>query len=1455
MLVRNWLEGFYRRLFPVGFGRLARNRRRQLRERRCTLHPTVAAWVDSLEERVLLATAASGEVLINSTVAGLQEFGAGSDRSFAVTPTGTLILAWGAADESSSEPAGEQGLGGTAFATTVAATTQVWARLVDVQGTPVGPQILVSDTPCLEAGNTVAGTAGSERFVVVWESTGNALDASGSGVFARLFSGDGTPLGNEFRVNLTTAGDQADPTVAWLSATSFVVGWSGAGTGDSQGVFTRVFDATGAPLTTEVQVNQQSEGVQKEPALVSLPNVGYQVAWSGAGPGDTEGIFSRPFDFTGQPLADAFRVNMLADGVQQSPALARTGSGATVLVAWQAPGEAGDTSDWGVFARQMRPTGTPVGDEFLVNQTTTGSQQNPVLVWFNEESFVVAWEGNGTGDADGVFRREFDLHNAPRIDEQLVNTTTAGVQHFPALRPYNLGYTVGWSGAGSGDDSGIFIQAFVPQNLAGWAFSPQGGTEAGRGRAELAAGNVVLREGDSFSVALSRGLVVPAAPSFVQFHFSDLQFDTTDATGINDAFEAALVDAHGDPLVHPLVVGRDASFNVTEGEPLAKSASVLLAGQTVQFDLSHLSPGTAARLVVRLVNNDRDVNTSVVVSPFEVLPGSLGTPLGIPPESNAALSSLPSRRFEQLTDVTGSVRMDYGRTTLSENPEDLATEVLLTNLGTTALHGSVLAVFDRFSDPAVSLVGPSGFLPDGRPYLDLTAFVPDGDLIQGEATGRAPLVFRNPNGAQFTYGITILAELNRSPTGFDSTPVREIASGTDYRYSAVASDPDQQALSYTLVIGPQGMAIDPATGLVTWPTQTADVGSHSITLRATDPYGQFVEQSFDLVVSATLLNRPPIFTSAPPTDAVVASPFEVLTYATGGAPAAVTAGIFGSGSVSVVTANPGDQTLGLLGGAEQGRLQPTQPLNVGEPPPAALPTAIVAPIPVDLGFSPNTYQNIERDLGVETADVNADGIPDLIAVVVTGSENYFSTASVGYVGIRLGNGDGTFRPGWQATLPAVANRSSAASEVLFADVTSDSKPDLVLAQYVGNRLLVYAGNGDGTFAPTPITSPWVGSASLMQLADFNGDGELDAAMFENNASGQFRSGIAVLMGDGAGSFGAETFYPAANDNQFAGYAIDVDGVNGPDLVRVSYVDQALIVRLNDGQGAFGAALFSTVYAIGNNGLDPLAHFVTNPISAYFGDFDHDGKIDAEVSTATLGLFFLRGTGDGHFGDGTAGGNRANIPIFQPTGFDNFPSAYHGDGLARDFNGDGELDVIFGNGASAQLFIGLGRGDGTFAQSFYNAQYTPDIGTGSVRGDTNTSTVNVADYNLDGVMDVLVVSHRNPYRPGGAAVVLGDRAGTLRAAHVVPANDSGIGPPFVTADFDNDGIPDVAAISNSIAVSLGRGDGTFAPFELGIHVPAGGGEVLAGSLITRDFDGDGNMDLAWVGLDSVQGGAP
>jgi hypothetical protein len=68
--------------------------------------------------------------------------------------------------------------------------------------------------------------------------------------------------------------------------------------------------------------------------------------------------------------------------------------------------------------------------------------------------------------------------------------------------------------------------------------------------------------------------------------------------------------------------------------------------------------------------------------------------------------------------------------------------------------------------------------------------------------------------------------------------------------------------------------------------------------------------------------------------------------------------------------------------------------------------------------------------------------------------------------------------------------------------------------------------------------------------------------------------------------------------------------------------------------------------------------------------------------------------------------------------------------------------------------------------------------------------------------------------------------------------------LVTADFNGDGILDVAAadeIGNTVAILLGRGDGTFQP---PVTYP-GGGEPFA--IAVGDFDADGNLDLAVTSL--------
>src|SRR5215472_9807957 len=64
--------------------------------------------------------------------------------------------------------------------------------------------------------------------------------------------------------------------------------------------------------------------------------------------------------------------------------------------------------------------------------------------------------------------------------------------------------------------------------------------------------------------------------------------------------------------------------------------------------------------------------------------------------------------------------------------------------------------------------------------------------------------------------------------------------------------------------------------------------------------------------------------------------------------------------------------------------------------------------------------------------------------------------------------------------------------------------------------------------------------------------------------------------------------------------------------------------------------------------------------------------------------------------------------------------------------------------------------------------------------------------------------------------------------------------IVAADFNNDGVLDLAVTNNSdntISVLLGRPDGTFSPQ---VAYPTG---VLPVAIVAGDFNGDGNLDLA------------
>ncbi len=76
--------------------------------------------------------------------------------------------------------------------------------------------------------------------------------------------------------------------------------------------------------------------------------------------------------------------------------------------------------------------------------------------------------------------------------------------------------------------------------------------------------------------------------------------------------------------------------------------------------------------------------------------------------------------------------------------------------------------------------------------------------------------------------------LNSAPI-ITSSPQAQKLKSTLYRYQVVAHDPDGDPITFSLSpSSPQGMTIDPQTGLIQWKIGPKDAGTHTIEVIATD---------------------------------------------------------------------------------------------------------------------------------------------------------------------------------------------------------------------------------------------------------------------------------------------------------------------------------------------------------------------------------------------------------------------------------------------------------------------------------------------------------------------------------------------------------------------------------------------------------------------------------------------
>jgi hypothetical protein len=425
--------------------------------------------------------------------------------------------------------------------------------------------------------------------------------------------------------------------------------------------------------------------------------------------------------------------------------------------------------------------------------------------------------------------------------------------------------------------------------------------------------------------------------------------------------------------------------------------------------------------------------------------------------------------------------------------------------------------------------------------------------------------------------------------------------------------------------------------------------------------------------------------------------------------------------------------------------------------------------------------------GIGVADFNGDGRADVATA------NYLSKDA----SIVLGNGDGTFR-----AARSFWSGGTSVPAILLADFNGDGKLDVAS----GSGGLQF-GNGDGTFQPFIGLGAGAnaGTTGGIVAGDFNHDGALDLAFTTALNSGIGNQLVAVLLGNGNGTFQPEKDFGARFLGPSSLASADFNGDGNLDLI-VNGPNTNPTVALGDGAGNF------TAQYVGLNGssVPPVA-----------GDFNRDGKPDFILSDGT-NLTLSLGNGDGTFQESALTPSFSNAIEL----------------AAADLNGDGSLDVVVANEVvNGWVSVLLGNGDGTF-----HSPVNYPVGD-------NPDAVAVADMNQDGRPDLVV-----GMRSGAVAVLLGNGDGTFQPAvffgSVFPAGTNGGGAvALAVGDLNGDGLPDVVLAQNffsvltysSISVLLNQTGVTLAKTSVTFNSslnPAASGQMVALTATVAPAGGSG-----------------
>ena len=377
---------------------------------------------------------AISEFVVNTYANAAQDMSA-----VASTPDGGFLVSWASA--------GQDGDG-----------AGVYAQLYAADGSEVGDEFRVNDDTVSNQDEVRVAASGA-GYTVVW----TGMDASGSGVFAKRYDADGMETMEETQVSSTYTMNQNNPDVTMTSSGGFAAIWRSAyGEGSSWGIMMQVFDANGAAGGEQI-VNVYTTGNQYYPRVTTLNDGRLLAVWTNldTGGGGALGVFGRVFDADGSNPGAEFQISQYTSYIYENDVAPLSNGG--FAVSWKSYNQ--DGSGYGIYGRAYGADFLPIGDEFRVNEYTSGTQEDPEIIGLAKGGFVITYTSVGQDDsAEGVFARRYDGAGAAVSDDELlVPVFDSQSERQPAAAALaGGGYVVSWTGYKyDGDDDGILAQVFA----------------------------------------------------------------------------------------------------------------------------------------------------------------------------------------------------------------------------------------------------------------------------------------------------------------------------------------------------------------------------------------------------------------------------------------------------------------------------------------------------------------------------------------------------------------------------------------------------------------------------------------------------------------------------------------------------------------------------------------------------------------------------------------------------------------------------------------------------------------------------------------------------------------------------------------------------------------------------------------------------------------------------------